>query len=949
MSKTRDDLQDLKRRFVLLDRLDGRLFVGSEGAFLFDEVRDVGRPITNVRDAGALVTACRAGRPSLSALRAGLDGTGTPLLVTPSFLASVHRDLRVLSGPRIAELVRAGGRVLRRHGNLDAAWLAEKQARLAVLADAARVASWVDADGGPLPAWFERTMEIVGLVYGEDARTIVRDVAFALGDGRGAAGAPDGLETKGFRDGQAPGRPWTGAGPSADGQAPGRPWTGAGLSMDRRRAVQGGGAFGGAREERERVLTFLAHAALTFDPRPRDGAELSFTSKDLALDPAALRAQKEKFGERALRLPEVLALSRLDLKRWQNKIAGLVAEGLPVEKVERLVALDRLDDFDQLTAGAEAVSAYADWVSTLVPHYKAIGLDLPLGPEVFNRFAGTRKSDLAVLAVCLLKHHSKADPDTADQALARLDATLALFARRPAEVASILAELTGTTPGAGRAAMPEIAAWLEDDELLDRYVHLSRIAGTPVPFSRTLRADFERGVTILREREHLAALPSRTSYQEARLARLDAGTVAIPSPDKTRRRIADRLRELLARAYEARLDAVLRRIAKDAWGIPLPRLTPGWRDAIRFYLVVEKNRELLATVLQTASAGGDLARVLPRNKAWIASVSGRFDVEAWLAPRARDVEIKGQRHRLAIERDPIEVLRMGIPFDTCLSLEGGMNAASTVVNAADANKHVIYLRDARGSIVARKLVAVSRAHRLIGYRLYIAAHEHAAEITAAFQEMCDRLSEATGLTLAAEGKPKQIHAGFWYDDGTSPFDRAVSRATADVGAFCGSLGMPVPVVASSDDLVDDARVIAALRGGRADDVLAVVSDVGGTWTSARAAAWLAENLDAPRLIAAAKRQWKIAAEALRGAAEEGWAPMLSLAGKIGGLQGSRAPRRAPRPLRAEPGDRARARDGRRRVEPRRRQVRQRRPRAPDDRSAPGDGGAPHPRRGVRAL
>lgn len=822
MPKPRDDVQDLKRRLVLLDRLGGRLFVCAEGPHLFEEARGPAPADPRVRDAAALVAACREGRPSLAALRAGLTLAGTPLPVTPSFLAAVHRDLRVLAGPRVPELVRAAGRIFRRHGDLDATWLAEKRARLASLADAARVASVVDAGSSALPAWFERALELIGFVHESEAAEVARAAALALP--------------------------------------------------------------GSSRDERERGLLFLAHAALAFDPRPRDGGELTFTSKDLAMDPAALRALAERFGGRALRLPEALRLARLDLMRWRERILDLVAGGLPVEKVERLVSLGRIADFGELRSGAEAAAAYADWVSTLVPHYASLGLDLPLSAEVFNRFASARKSDLSVLAVCLMKHHTKAEPDTAEQALARLDATLALFARRPADVASILDELTGTTPGAGRAALPEIAGWLGDDDLLDRYVHLSRIAGAPVPLSRALRADFERSVTIAEERAHLASLRSRSSQQEARLARLLAGQVAVPSPDRTRRRLADRVRELLARAYEARLDAALRRIAKDAWGITVPRLTPGWRDAIRFYLVVEENRELLATVLQTAAAGGDPARLLPRNKAWIASVSGRFDVSAWLAPRARDVDIGGQRHRLAIERDPIEVLRMGIPFDTCLSLEGGMNAASTVVNAADANKHVIYLRDARGSIVARKLVAVSRDHRLIGYRLYIAAKDREPEITAAFREMCDRLAEATGLPLAIEGKPKQIHPGFWYDDGATPFDRASPRTAADVGAYCRSLGVPVPSVVSGD-LLEEARIFAASRGERADDVATILADVSTSWTARRAAAWLITVTERPRLIALARRSWKLATEVLRGAAQGGFGPMLHVAGRIAGWQG----------------------------------------------------------------
>ena len=55
----------------------------------------------------------------------------------------------------------------------------------------------------------------------------------------------------------------------------------------------------------------------------------------------------------------------------------------------------------------------------------------------------------------------------------------------------------------------------------------------------------------------------------------------------------------------------------------------------------------------------------------------RFDVEAWLAPREKQLLLGGRPHTLSVERDPVEVLRMGIPFDTCLSLTDGFNADFT--------------------------------------------------------------------------------------------------------------------------------------------------------------------------------------------------------------------------------------------------------------------------------
>jgi hypothetical protein len=240
--------------------------------------------------------------------------------------------------------------------------------------------------------------------------------------------------------------------------------------------------------------------------------------------------------------------------------------------------------------------------------------------------------------------------------------------------------------------------------------------------------------------------------------------------------------------------------------------------------------------------------------------------------------VGGRPHRLSIEQDPIEVLRMGIPFDTCLSLEGegGCNAASTVVNAADANKRVIYLRDPGGRIVARKLVAVSTEDTLLGYRLYIAAGDHEAPVTAAFRAFCQELSAAARLPLSAKGEPEQIHPGFWYDDGALPFD--APPEDAPVKAYCRSLGLDPPARPDAD-LRERARLFGAMRRG---DREAVAAELRENWRAAgiwgRAAEWLLDRIDDP--IAEARRAPLVATIAVARAAREGPVPMLGLAGRI---------------------------------------------------------------------
>ncbi len=282
--------------------------------------------------------------------------------------------------------------------------------------------------------------------------------------------------------------------------------------------------LGGSGRARVRAERFFAHYALAFDPRPRLGGDPAVTAADFERDAEALARVVRSYGGLALTLDEVLGLEALGLGGDAAAIGKLVAGGLALGDVRRLAELGRAAELAQLD-DPEVAGAYVAFASALVPHYTALGLSVPLSPAVFERLRkGTRKEDLAVLAVCLMEHHSEVTPETADLALVRLDATLGLFQRRPAEAASLLAELSGTSKGAGREALPEVAAWLGDDALLNRYVHLARLAGAPVPLSRALRADLNRAARL----DERARAPRRAD-------RAHAGAGRAPPPPRRRR------------------------------------------------------------------------------------------------------------------------------------------------------------------------------------------------------------------------------------------------------------------------------------------------------------------------------------------------------------------------------------------------------------------------------
>ena len=233
------------------------------------------------------------------------------------------------------------------------------------------------------------------------------------------------------------------------------------------------------------------------------------------------------------------------------------------------------------------------------------------------------------------------------------------------------------------------------------------------------------------------------------------------SPRKTKRWMAKRIHHLAARAYDRSLDDVIARLVEQRFGVPALEVDESWRNALRVQLLGGRNQERLAELLEACARGEDRA-ALPTNAAWLDTKRAVFDVEAWLRPHDERVAIGDTTYRLHTEERPLEVLPMGIPFDTCLSLHGGMNAPSAILNALDVNKRVIYLRGDAGTIVARKLIAVSTNDELVGYRVYAALDVNVRpDVEAAIDGLAARIAEEAGLRLAVVGEVEQVHEGFW--------------------------------------------------------------------------------------------------------------------------------------------------------------------------------------------
>jgi len=130
--------------------------------------------------------------------------------------------------------------------------------------------------------------------------------------------------------------------------------------------------------------------------------------------------------------------------------------------------------------------------------------------------------------------------------------------------------------------------------------------------------------------------------------------------------------------------------------------------------------------------------------------------------RHEAVDRRGRPVILALESDPLEVLRMGQYFGTCLSFSGE-NFASAVLNAVDANKQVLYARGEEGQVHGRCLLALNRARELICFNAY--HHDSLSDFPALAGAYVESLARHLGVPVSAGGKVDDLHQGDWYDDG----------------------------------------------------------------------------------------------------------------------------------------------------------------------------------------
>jgi hypothetical protein len=313
--------------------------------------------------------------------------------------------------------------------------------------------------------------------------------------------------------------------------------------------------------------------------------------------------------------------------------------------------------------------------------------------------------------------------------------------------------------------------------------------GVPAGIRRAAGQE-QRWVRELRYIEDLASRHPDRRDLTVRIANLHT---RLANRDRLQGDLHDEIAErLLQAAAEAQLAAAehmvlsLYRVYLETIAVPIPAglaIDDDLINAILLAMDVRHNRRLLRRLLRAHAAGDKRwPERHPANVAFLDKLAAAgVEVTTWLSSYSRvyrHVAVPGDRLHLYLERDPLRVLQMGNLFDTCLSF-GGVNAFSTIANACELNKRVVYARDGLGRIVGRKLIGVTGEGTLIGFRTYTGLHDEDgnAAVRAIMRHYCVQFAAACHLPLADQGTVPTLFASHWYDDGAVPWQGEDDAAT----------------------------------------------------------------------------------------------------------------------------------------------------------------------------
>ncbi len=194
--------------------------------------------------------------------------------------------------------------------------------------------------------------------------------------------------------------------------------------------------------------------------------------------------------------------------------------------------------------------------------------------------------------------------------------------------------------------------------------------------------------------------------------------------------------------------------------------------ALQMLRDMSTNKRVLRKFLK-AYAWGDAKFLLSHEKTrqWLQK-NKAIDPTIWTNGITQSVQLNGKSITLSLEKEPLQVLKMGSYVGSCFGLGGSFSESAAAV-LLDINKQVIYARNKNGKVLARQLLAISKAGKLVPYSVYpLNSPDDIRELFVAYdQEFASKL----GLSLAdlesesdEETEVEFILSQYCWDDG--PWD-----------------------------------------------------------------------------------------------------------------------------------------------------------------------------------
>ena len=470
-----------------------------------------------------------------------------------------------------------------------------------------------------------------------------------------------------------------------------------------------------------------------------------------------------------------LIFSEVDVDRWSGAL-DVAAVHPEVPRRSVVLALHcPVDQADVAVRSYLAQPKISEWVEDT---HVRFALEVSEGTEAFGRVL--KWASDSGLSEAELTGFSEADRQARAANLGPVVASclssdthedLATIARA-SRILMALGDAAVTLPAPVRGPVD----WISDypEELRDNLYFLADAAEDAVDVAaRTCRQDAPTR----------AALRSEIEALDARILS-DENLGLIKRKVKLERRLANpvtlsahRIAKLNDKLTRARRRALVHRWRDEVVGRTVAALgrTLGdadWHHRTEYYEVIASVLDLpnpsrrLGLALMRArgeSAPWDLRNHADNARFIRRLTEAGLKLRPWLDGVAALAKGDGPRRVvLALEPDPVEVLKMGAPFKTCLA-PGQFNFFSAVSNAVDVNKRVLYARRDDGAVVGRCLLALTREGGLLTFEPY--CNDKKLPFEEMVAEFVTDLALRMDTIVVDKGPVPCLVSSDWYDDG----------------------------------------------------------------------------------------------------------------------------------------------------------------------------------------